>query len=168
MAVKIRLRRMGAKKAPFYRVVVADSRYPRDGRFIEEIGYYNPMREPAEIKIDAEKAQKWLTNGAQPTDVVKGLFKKSGIIEQQESGEIKVMKLVESIAKSLVDHPEKVVVTEEQDNHGSILQLKVAADDMGKVIGKQGRIAKALRTVVKAAATKENKKVVVEIVSEDE
>lgn len=77
-------------------------------------------------------------------------------------------KLVESIAKSLVSHPELVVVTEEKDKHGSVLQLQVAADDMGKVIGKQGRIAKALRTVVKAAATKENKKVVVEIVSEDE
>ncbi len=77
-------------------------------------------------------------------------------------------KLVESIAKSLVSHPENVVVTEETDKHGSVLQLQVAADDMGKVIGKQGRIAKALRTVVKAAATKENKKVVVEIVSEDE
>ena len=64
MAVKIRLRRMGAKKAPFYRVVVADSRYPRDGRFIEEIGYYDPMKNPADIKIDAEKAQKWLNNGA--------------------------------------------------------------------------------------------------------
>ena len=81
MAVKIRLRRMGAKKAPFYRVVVADSRYPRDGRFIEEIGYYNPMREPAEIKIDAEKAQKWIANGAQPTDTVKVLLKKSDIIK---------------------------------------------------------------------------------------
>ncbi len=81
MAVKIRLRRMGAKKAPFYRVVVADSRYPRDGRFIEEIGYYNPMREPAEIKIDAEKAQKWIANGAQPTDTVKALLKKSDIIK---------------------------------------------------------------------------------------
>ena len=68
MAVKIRLRRMGAKKAPFYRVVVADSRYPRDGRFIEEIGTYNPLTSPSEIKIDAEKAQKWLGNGAQPTD----------------------------------------------------------------------------------------------------
>ena len=74
MAVKIRLRRMGAKRAPFYRVVVADSRYPRDGRFIEEIGYYNPMKEPAEIKIDAEKAQKWIANGAQPTDTVKVLL----------------------------------------------------------------------------------------------
>jgi small subunit ribosomal protein S16 len=80
MAVKIRLRRIGAKKAPFYRVVVADSRYPRDGRFIEEIGYYNPMKEPSEIKIDAEKAQKWLNNGAQPTDTVKALFKKNGIL----------------------------------------------------------------------------------------
>ncbi len=81
MAVKIRLRRMGAKKAPFYRVVVAYSRYPRDGRFIEEIGTYNPMTEPAQIKIDAEKAQTWLKNGAQPTDTVKILLKKSGITE---------------------------------------------------------------------------------------
>ena len=72
---------MGAKKAPFYRVVVADSRYPRDGRFIEEIGYYNPMKEPAEIKIDAEKAQKWIANGAQPTDTVKVLLKKSDILK---------------------------------------------------------------------------------------
>ncbi len=81
MAVKIRLRRMGAKKAPFYRVVVADSRFPRDGRFIEEIGIYNPMTEPAEVKIDAEKAKTWLKNGAQPTDTVKALLKKTGITE---------------------------------------------------------------------------------------
>ena len=81
MAVKIRLRRMGAKKAPFYRVVVADSRYPRDARFIEEIGYYNPMKKEAEIKIDAEKAQKWIANGAQPTDTVKVLLKKCDIIK---------------------------------------------------------------------------------------
>ncbi len=81
MAVKIRLRRMGAKKAPFYRVVVADSRSPRDGKFIEELGYYNPISEPAEVKIDAEKAKKWLADGAQPSDTVKALLKKSGIIE---------------------------------------------------------------------------------------
>lgn len=80
MAVKIRLRRMGAKRAPFYRVVVADSRYPRDGRFIEEIGYFNPMTEPAEVKIDAEKAKKWISNGAQPTDTVKSILKKENII----------------------------------------------------------------------------------------
>ena len=73
--VKIRLRRMGAKKAPFYRVVVADSRYPMDGRFIEEIGYYDPSKNPADVKIDAEKAKKWIANGAQPTDTVKSLLK---------------------------------------------------------------------------------------------
>jgi small subunit ribosomal protein S16 len=78
--VKIRLRRMGAHKKPFYRVVVADARSPRDGRFIEEIGYYNPLTDPADIKIDEEKAKKWLDNGAQPTDTVKTLFKKSGIL----------------------------------------------------------------------------------------
>lgn len=77
--VKIRLRRMGAKKAPYYRVVVADSRYPRDGRFIEEIGYYNPLEEPAVVKVDVEKAQKWIANGAQPTDTVKDLLKRAGV-----------------------------------------------------------------------------------------
>ena len=81
MAVKIRLTRMGAKKAPFYRVVVADGRFPRDGRFIEEIGYYNPLTTPADIKIDADKAKKWISNGAQPTDTVKALLQKSGAID---------------------------------------------------------------------------------------
>lgn len=81
MAVKIRLKRMGAHKKPFYRVVVADSRSPRDGKFIEEIGYYNPLTDPVDIKIDGEVAKKWISNGAQPTETVKSLFKKSGIIE---------------------------------------------------------------------------------------
>ena len=80
MAVKIRLRRMGAKKAPFYRIVVADSRYPRDGRFIEEIGYVNPLTDPPEVKLDAEKAQQWIKNGAQPTDTVKDILKKQGVL----------------------------------------------------------------------------------------
>lgn len=80
MAVKIRLRRMGAKKTPFYRIVVADSRFPRDGRFIEEIGYYNPLKEPVDLKVDAEKVSKWISNGAQPTDTVKALFKKHEIL----------------------------------------------------------------------------------------
>ena len=82
MAVKIRLRRMGAKKAPFYRVVVADSRYPRDGRFIEEIGYYDPTKEPSVVNIDADKAKAWIAKGAQPTDTVKTILKKEGIIEK--------------------------------------------------------------------------------------
>ena len=78
--VKIRLRRMGAKKAPFYRIVVADSRYPRDGRFIEEIGTYTPLPNPATVEVDAEKAQSWIKNGAQPTDTVRALLKKAGAL----------------------------------------------------------------------------------------
>ncbi len=81
MAVKIRLKRVGAKKAPFYHVVVADSRSPRDGKFIEQIGTYNPMTDPAQIKIDAEKAETWLKNGAQPTDTVRALLKKCEILK---------------------------------------------------------------------------------------
>ena len=80
MAVKIRLRRMGAKKNPFYRVVVAASRYPRDGRFIEELGTYIPLVSPSEFKVDAEKVQAWIRNGAQPTDTVKALLKKNGVL----------------------------------------------------------------------------------------
>lgn len=87
MAVKIRLRRIGKKKAPFYRVVVADSRYPADGRFIEEIGYYNPLENPVVIKIDTEKAQKWMANGAQPTDTVKSLLKKAAAQAKTEAAE---------------------------------------------------------------------------------
>jgi len=79
--VKIRLRRMGAKKSPFYRIIVADSRSPRDGRFIEEVGYYNPMTEPITLKVEEEKVQKWLASGAQPTETVKSLLTKSGIIK---------------------------------------------------------------------------------------
>lgn len=81
MSVKIRLRRMGAKKAPFYRIVVADSRYPRDGRFIEEVGYYDPTKEPSVIKVDAEKVEKWISSGAQPTDTVKALLKVEGVLK---------------------------------------------------------------------------------------
>lgn len=85
MAVKIRLKRMGAKKKPFYRIVVADSRSPRDGKLIEELGFYNPLTVPAEIKIDGEKAAKWLSNGAQPTETVRSLFRKAGIAKPAAS-----------------------------------------------------------------------------------
>ena len=81
MSVKIRLKRIGAKKAPFYRVVVADSRYPRDGRFIEELGYYNPLTDPVDLKIDPENAKTWIPNRAQPTATVRSLLKKAGITE---------------------------------------------------------------------------------------
>jgi len=81
MAVKIRLRRMGAKKKPFYRIIVADSRSPRDGRFIEELGTYDPLKDPSEIKVDGEKAKQWIANGAQPTETVKALLVKAGVTE---------------------------------------------------------------------------------------
>ncbi len=79
--LKIRLRRMGAKKAPFYRIIVADSRAPRDGAFVEELGYYNPLTDPVELKVNAERAAHWIKNGAQPTDTVRALLKKSGALE---------------------------------------------------------------------------------------
>ncbi|MCD5407628.1 MAG: 30S ribosomal protein S16 [Desulfotomaculum sp.] len=81
MATRIRLKRIGAKKVPFYRIVVADSRAPRDGRFIEEIGFYDPLKEPVIIKVDKEKALDWLKKGAQPSETVRSLFKKSGVLE---------------------------------------------------------------------------------------
>ena len=81
MAVKIRLKRMGSNKKPFYRIVVADSRSPRDGKFIEEIGYYNPLTEPKTVKVDAEKVNQWIKNGAKPTDTVNRLFKNNGVYE---------------------------------------------------------------------------------------
>ena len=89
MAVKLRLKRMGAKQRPFYRIVAADSRYPRDGRFIEIIGTYNPITKPAEVKIDKELAMKWLNNGAQPTDTVKSLLKSEGIIKEFSASKVK-------------------------------------------------------------------------------
>jgi small subunit ribosomal protein S16 len=89
MAVKIRLKRIGAKKKPFYRIVVADSRSPRDGKFIEEIGTYNPVTEPKQFSVDAEKALKWMSNGAKPTDTVERLFKNNGVydVKSEEQGE---------------------------------------------------------------------------------
>ena len=87
MAVKIRLKRMGAKKKPFYRVIVADSRTTRDGKFIEELGYFDPLKDPAEIRIDGEKARKWIANGAQPTDTVRALLKKCGALEPPAADE---------------------------------------------------------------------------------
>ena len=85
MAVKIRLKRMGSKKNPFYRIVVADIRAPRDGKFIEEIGYYNPLTEPKTVKVDAEKVNKWIQNGAKPTDTVNRLFKDNGVYEAKNN-----------------------------------------------------------------------------------
>ena len=162
--VKIRLRRMGAKKAPFYRIVVADSRSPRDGRCIEEIGVYNPLTEPAVIKVDVEKAQNWIKNGAQPTDTVRGLLKKAGVLYGYRKRRSAMKELLLYMAKNLVDNPDAVSVNEISNEDGTVLELRVAPEDMGKVIGRQGRIAKEIRTIVKTVAQRDGTKVTVEIV----
>ena len=109
MAVKIRLKRMGAKKRPFYRIVAADSRFPRDGRFIEEIGYYNPIENPAVVKIDKELALKWLNNGAAPTDTVRDILSKEGILK--EFHEAKMSKKVKTEKKEKKVEPVKKTTT---------------------------------------------------------
>ena len=142
--VKIRLRRMGAKKAPFYRIVVADSRYPRDGRFIEQLGTYDPLKEPAEIKVDAERAP----------------------CCDPPRGESFMKELLAYVAKSLVDNPDAVQVKEIDCDGEVILELRVAPEDMGKVIGRQGRIAKEIRAIVRSLAQRKNTRVSVEIMDE--
>ena len=160
--VKIRLRRMGAKKAPFYRIVVADSRYPRDGRFIEEIGTYNPVVHPAELKVDADRAQAWIKTGAQPTETVRDLLKKAGALYGGRSCTMK--ELLTYVAQNLVEHSEAVSVTESHTDGETVLELRVAPEDMGKVIGRQGRIAKEIRTLIRSYAQRTGQKVSVDIV----
>lgn len=124
MAVKIRLKRIGTKKRPFYRFVVADARSPRDGKFIEEIGYYNPLTDPKEVKIDAEKANKWIHNGAKPTDTVDRLFKEYGVYEAKEAvkeeavveeAPAEVVAESEEIVEEVVAEPEETVAEETQE-----------------------------------------------------
>jgi small subunit ribosomal protein S16 len=132
MAVKIRLRRMGAKKAPFYRVVVADSRYPRDGRFIEEIGLYNPLLDPPEIKIDTEKAQQWLSTVHSRQILSRICLKRAELLNK----EIFFMKdLLVSIAQGLVEDPDAVSVTvDEPDDEGVVVyHLHVSENDMAEL-----------------------------------
>lgn len=169
--LKIMLRRMGAKKAPFYRIVVADSRAPRDGAFVEEIGYYKPPHRSRQVVVDGDKAKQWIKNGAaahgnRSRSVQKArryrLMSEEIITETQVPD---IAALVEFIAKSLVDEPSEVKVAVKADEAGeeTTIELSVAKDDMGKVIGKQGRIAKAIRTVVRAASVKSEKKYRVDI-----
>ncbi len=127
MAVKIRLRRMGSKKAPFYRVVVADSRYPRDGRFIEEIGYYNPVSEPKVVEIDGEKARAWIAKGAQPTDGVVKLLENEGIIERTEKNWERKAK--EDAAKNAKIDARKAAAAERKAQEAPAEAEEVTADE---------------------------------------
>src|SRR5690606_39153023 len=168
MAVKIRLKRMGAKKRPFYRLVVADSRAARDGAFIESIGYYNPIAEPAEIEIDEEKALDWLRKGAQPSETAKSPLKRTGILEKfaasrKEGLEAIVKNLVELFGTFLASYSVEVVVDVREKGREVVYTRYAAPDDRGRLIGKGGRIANAIRTVVKASANKSGVQVHVEI-----
>ena len=178
MAVRIRLKRMGAHKAPFYRVVVSDSRSPRDGRFIEEIGTYNPLAEPAHVNDRRRKSAEMAAKRRASFRYGPQLVQQSRYYEEVpriQAQEITCLTREEvyderidsrSIAKALVDHPDDVRVSRRRGRPRHVVyQLSVHPDDVGKVIGKQGRIAKALRTVVTSAAVKQHKRVTVEIIS---
>ena len=165
MAVKLRLTRVGSKKNPIYRVVAADSRSPRDGKFLEIVGRYNPQTDPSTIELDEAKVKDWLGKGAQPTEAVAKLIKISGI-EKYRRGSV-MAELLAYLARELVDDPDAVRVETEERDGTLVLVLHVAADDVGKVIGRQGRIARALRTLVRASAAREGRRVLVEIADPD-
>ena len=158
MAVKLRLTRVGSKKNPIYRIVAADSRSPRDGKFIEIIGRYNPQHEPSLIEVDEEKARKWLSNGAQPSE--------HGREAAEDQGHLEVVReLLAELARRLVDEPDAVRVEQVEGDDGTlVLRLHVAEADVGKVIGRQGRIARALRTVVRAGGPSAGRRLQLEIV----
>ena len=157
MAARIRLTRVGSKKNPIYRVVVADSRSPRDGRFIEIIGRYNPQTDPSTIDLDEEKIKEWLAKGAQPSGPVSKLIKAAG------HRELPVAELLEWLARRLVDEPDAVRVETEEREDAIVFRLHVAPDDVGKVIGRQGRMARALRSIVRAAGARAEERYVLEI-----
>ena len=160
----MRLRRVGSKKNPIWRIVVADRRSPRDGRTIETIGQYNPQTEPSLIVIDEDRAKHWLENGAKPTRTVSHLLRTKGIESSQRIGCDPMRDLLDFLARGLVEEPDAVIVTEIEEIEGEvILELEVAEGDLGRVIGRGGRVANALRTVIKAAATRAEKRAIVEI-----
>src|SRR5699024_10275655 len=159
MSVKIRLKRMGSKKRPFYRIVVADSRSPRDGRFIETVGTYNPLTDPETVTLKEEKVMNWLNNGAQPSDTVRNILSRNGVMKKfheakfskkygKEMTEIDVKQLILTIVLPLVAEPDDVKIETEQDDYFLNFNLSVSKEDVGRVIGKHGRIAQAIRNIV--------------------
>ena len=135
MAVRMRLTRVGSKKNPIYRVVVADQRSPRDGRFIEIVGRYNPQTDPSTIELDEAKVNEWLGKGAQPSEAV------AKLIKAVRHHHVVVAELLTWLAKQLVDDPDAVRVEQVEREDATVLELYVAPEDRGKVIGRQGRLA---------------------------
>jgi ribosomal protein S16 len=184
----IRLARIGKKKQPFYRIVVLDKRKPRNGRTVEVVGTYDPLKKPAIIQLDAERVKYWLSCGAQPSDTVRSFLTAQKIawtasrpFKEGSAGPRNLLKwelesnsrlwivegpmkdLVEAIAKALVDHPEQVQVRAVDGEQVTVLELRVHPEDLGKVIGRQGRTAKSIRTILGAAGMKIRKRLTLEI-----
>jgi len=154
--VKLRLMRMGKTKQPTYRLVAADSRSPRDGRFIEVIGSYAPRQAENKVVLRADRVERWLKEGAQPTDRVKRILVQQGLVTARA--------VLEYLARQIVDEPEAVgVVTSGGDGQAVRLRLEVAPDDVGRVIGRRGRTAQAIRAVTRAAAARDGEEVFVDI-----
>ena len=171
MSVRVRLTRVGSKKNPIWRVVVADQRSPRDGRFIETIGHYNPQTHPSTIRIDAERLEHWVARGAQASNTVKQLMKaqtKSGGPTPLDAPApaAAVVAVEEDAADAPVpDEPDAVAVESFEEDDGTVvLELRVGDDDAGQVIGRGGRTIAALRSVVKASAVRHDRRVLVDVV----
>ncbi len=183
MALRIRLARFGAKKRPFYRIVVANSESPRDGRFLEIIGTYDPRQDPAAVTVKEDLLSQWVEQrrhanryGGQPSEEAAGSSRGGvgGLKAAQDPREVDLphpltevatmKELIKFIAQALVDNPDQVQVKEIEGEQTSVIELKVAKEDLGKVIGKQGRTARAMRTILSAASTKIRKRAVLEII----
>ena len=158
MAVRMRLTRVGSKKNPIYRVVVADSRSPRDGRFIEIIGRYNPQTDPSTIELDEDEGEGLARQGRA------ALRRRLEADQGRGHRNLVVAELLAWLAKQLVDDPDAVRVEQVEREDATILELYVAPEDRGKVIGRQGRLARSLRTIVRASAARSRRRVVLEIV----
>ncbi len=183
MAVKLRLTRVGKTKQPQYRIVAADSRSPRDGRFIEIIGQYNPRQEPSVVNLDADKAAHYLAHGAQPTERVAKLLEIAGVeLPAKVAARVEAGRLAEEgavsdngpaptanavldhVVRGLVDEPDAVRIDTEQRGRRTILEVHVAQGELGRVIGRRGRTAQSIRTVVRAAASRDGVEVDVDFV----
>ena len=160
MAVRMRLTRVGSKKNPIYRVVVADQRSPRDGRFIEIVGRYNPQPDPSIIELDEAKVKDWLGKGAQPSDAVAKLLE-----DKRSVGLARVpADLVLYLAQRLVTEPEAVRVEELDGSDGElVLRIHVAEDDRGMIIGRRGRTVQSLRILARAAGARQDRRTMLEI-----
>ena len=150
MAVKLRLKRMVAKKSPFYRIVAADSRMPRDGRFIEQLGTYDPRQNPAKVSLKKEEILKWLGNGAQPSDTVKNILSREGVIKEFAESKKDYVKALQDICLELVNYRDKLEVREmpSLDDNAIVLYVYASHDDISKLIGRKGVMANSIRQLM--------------------